>query len=139
MTYDGQMVWRPRPGRPGASRDADDTNDALVRTAVNRHQQRDKGFGPALGPDAARVVEAVFREAGFTVVSASTPWRLDARDTRLTERLVDGWVAAAAELEPALADRFGDWGARRCRQLAEGHVELRVGHRDMLALPEAGP
>ena len=61
LTYDGTIQWTAADGR----RPADDPDDALVRRAVNSHQRRDKGLGPALGPMVGLMAETLFREAGY--------------------------------------------------------------------------
>ncbi len=59
LTYDGSISFSP-----------EDEDDERVRRFVNRHQLRDKGFGPALGPAAARRVCDLFIGAGFDVFRA---------------------------------------------------------------------
>ncbi len=70
-------------------------DDELVRGLVLRHQRHDKGFGPALGPDAASVAEACFATEGFAVRTAHSDWVLES--PRLQRELVEGWARAAAE------------------------------------------
>ncbi|MBT8337542.1 MAG: class I SAM-dependent methyltransferase [Gemmatimonadetes bacterium] len=125
LSYDGSVVW--------STADAD---DALVHGAVNRHQERDKGLGAALGPQAGSATARAFEASGFEVLTAPTPWVLaDPAESPLVVRLVDGWVEAACEVEPVGAARFAAWGRRRVREFRDGAVELRVGHVDVLALP----
>ena len=57
LTYDGRASLEP----------ADRLDEAVIG-AVNRHQRRDKGFGPALGPAAASAVIARFGAVGYAVV-----------------------------------------------------------------------
>jgi SAM-dependent methyltransferase len=124
LSYDGTIEW-------GSSL----ADDALVRDAVNAHQARDKGFGPALGPAAARVVEDTFRRRGYRTWSAPTPWRLEAADAELARRLVSGWANAAAEQRPDVADAVRSWAARRAEMVGQADFALTVGHVDLLALP----
>ncbi|NNF38716.1 MAG: class I SAM-dependent methyltransferase, partial [Gemmatimonadetes bacterium] len=113
-----------------------DADDELVQGAVNRHQERDKGLGAALGPQAGSAAARAFEDSGYEVFAALTPWVLDdPAESPLVVRLVDGWVEAACEVEPAAAVRFAAWGRRRVREFRSGDVELRVGHVDVLALP----
>jgi SAM-dependent methyltransferase len=128
LTYDGRIEWSDDP-------DGRDADDALARDAVNAHQLRDKGFGPALGPAASEVAERLLREHGYRTRSCTSDWVLAPSDAALAEALVDGWEHAALEQCPAHADRLRAWGARRRGAVARGHVVLRVGHRDVLALP----
>ena len=65
LSYDGLIRWEP-----GLE------DDVLVRRLLNRHQKGDKGFGPALGPDAWEVlVEALERE-DYRVVTAPSNWQI---------------------------------------------------------------
>lgn len=120
LSYDGHI-----------SCDPPDEGDERVRALVNQHQRGDKGFGQALGPDAAHVAEACFRAAGYTVLVAPSDWVLtpDLRD--LQQQLVDGWAGAAAEMAPAAADDIEAWRERRRAHIAAGVSTLRVGHQDL--------
>jgi hypothetical protein len=125
LSYDGTVEW---------SAD-DDPYDALVRDAVNRHQSRDKGLGPALGPAAGRTAEELFRRRGYRTRLAPSPWTLGPGDAALGEKLVAGWAAAAAEERPAETEGIRSWAERRRRAVTGGYCGLRVGHLDLLALP----
>lgn len=128
LSYDGRVVW-----------DAPDDDDDFVLDAVNRHQRREKGLGGALGPEAAEVAEALFREAGYRTWLRPSPWRLTPpEDTTLIHRLVDGWVEAAAEMEPSAEARVRSWAGRRRADVSHERTGLRVGHLDLLALPPEG-
>ena len=48
----------------------------------------------------------------------------------------EGWVSAATEQRPERAEELRTWAARRTRR-ERSAFELRVGHRDVLALPPA--
>ena len=127
LTYDGDIAWR----------DAD-PDDALVRDALNEHQVREKGLGPALGPRAPNVALELFEAAGFDTLLRPSPWLLaGAGDAPLTEALVDGWVEAAVEVRPKQGDRIRAWATRRRAAVRAGAFGVRVGHRDVLALPPA--
>jgi SAM-dependent methyltransferase len=123
LTYDGIASWLP-----------EHPLDPEVRAAFNQHQRSDKGFGPAAGPDAPSVLAAAFRDAGFRVTQAPSPWLLD-DDFAALRRAVDEGFAAAVKETRAIADRDVDaWLAHR--RTATGAVTI-VGHRDLLALPSA--
>ncbi|MEX0732754.1 MAG: class I SAM-dependent methyltransferase [Aquisalimonadaceae bacterium] len=126
LSYDGDMRW-----------ESEDAMDEAVRHAVNAHQRRDKGLGPALGPDAARRAAAVFAEAGYTVQLQPSPWLLGPESASLQGALLDGWLRAAMEQEQAHAPDFLDWAVRRhnCIRYSEAHVV--VGHQDLFAIPAA--
>ena len=139
LSYDGSIQWRAAEGDP---RPADDPDDALVRRAVNTHQRRDKGLGPALGPMAGLMAETTLRAAGYRVWLLPSPWRLGPDDAELARALVGGWETAAIEqLREAAKDdrekalRVRAWAARRRATIAGGRFGLTVGHVDLLALP----
>ncbi len=124
LSYDGRIAWWPG-----------DTTDATVRARVNRHQQGDKGFGPALGPHAAQAAAEVFRCAGYEVETAASDWHLDETEAELQQRLHAEWASAASQVDPADSTSVDAWLARRMDLLAAGTSNLVVGHTDVLALP----
>lgn len=139
LTYDGGIQWQ---SAADVRLPADDPDDALVRRAVNAHQRRDKGFGPALGQMAGLTAEMLFRAAGYRVWLLPSPWRLGPDDAELAQALVDGWESAAVEellgnaqggAEGAAAVR--GWATRRRATIGSGRFGLTVGHLDLLALP----
>ena len=123
LTYDGRIVCEPSDG-----------DDRLVRDLVNRHQQTDKGFGVALGPDAARVAADCFRDEGFEVRTARSDWVLDGAHAELQRQLIEGWASAARAMSPADAPAVDAWLARRLSHLAAGTSRVRVGHIDLAAM-----
>ena len=125
LSYDGTVSWQGD----------DDPLDRTVLDAVNEHQLRDKGLGPALGPTAGRTVERVFHEAGYETWLVASPWELGQDDEELVRPLLDGWVSAAIEQLPEVAERARAWAERRATAVASGHARLSVGHCDVLALP----
>lgn len=127
LSYDGEANW----SHP-------DPDDSLVRQAVNAHQERDKGLGAALGPRAGAAAAALFRDAGYAVWLKPSAWELGATDAALAASLIAGWVDAAAEQMPEAEARFRTWGTRRTADLITGRTRLRVGHQDLLALPDVG-
>jgi hypothetical protein len=119
LSYDGVMEWSQR-----------DPADQAILAAFNRHQRRDKGFGPALGPDAPNVARRIFRNLGYNVLEADSPWRLDADQAQLHAEFLGGVAQAATEIGGTDAQH---WLARRKAQLPT--LSCDVGHRDLLALP----
>jgi len=119
LNYDGEMEWSPA-----------DAADADVTCAFNRHQRGDKGFGPALGPDAADAIASVFTAAGFQVSQAHSPWRLGPAQAPLQRELLTGIATAAAEAGESIAK---DWAEARIAMIAS--AKCHIGHRDLLALP----
>lgn len=124
LTYDGRIEWSPS-----------DAADARVRELVNRHQRRDKGFGPALGPGAAAAAAARFAARGYGVERARSDWVLGPTDARLQQALVDGWLAAALEVAPAERAALTAWAERRRELAVRGAATLTVGHQDLAGWP----
>ena len=128
LTYDGRMAFEP--GEP---------EDSLVCDLVNRHQETDKGFGPALGPAAVRAAVDLFQGAGYDVRTAPSDWvlsRTSAPDA-LQEQLIDGWAEAAAAIAPDRAAIVASWRRRRLDHVASGRSRVVVGHQDVAAVPLA--
>jgi SAM-dependent methyltransferase len=119
LNFDGRMAWNPKL-----------SGDTAVTTAFNRHQQSDKGLGPALGPAATPVLASALSARGYTVRTAYSPWRLGPGAAKLQAELVGGIAAAAAET--GLADAIA-WG--QARRAASGSTSCTIGHADLLALP----
>jgi SAM-dependent methyltransferase len=119
LTYDGRIDWTPA-----------EADDDVVRSALNRHQTRDKGFGPALGPSAAREAVAAFTAGGYEIRTARSDWVLGPDSAALQAALVHGWTAAAAEIAPETTRAVAEWAKRRLARIAAGDSRLRVGHVD---------
>ena len=122
LTYDGRIVWTPA-----------DRDDEMVRDLVNRHQRTDKGFGSALGPDATGAAQRAFTARGFTVERERSDWTLDGGDAELQRQLIDGWAAAAVEMQPAGTTAIEAWRQRRLDHAAASRSTLVVGHEDLAA------
>jgi hypothetical protein len=114
----------------------------LIRGLVNRHQQTDKGFGPALGPAAAGAAERCFAGLGYRVECESSPWvlRPDARNpaaryaaAELQRQLIQGWAEAASENAPDRLASIEAWRARRLAHVDANRSHLIVGHTDLAA------
>ena len=147
LSYDGTVEWAPKPraaaldegaGDGGGHDDDGDegpVDDRWILDAVNRHQQKDKGTGRALGPRAAEEAARLFRMAGYRVRLAPSPWVLDAREGPLVRDLLDGWARAATEMETERAGAIRRWARLRTDQVGRGEVQVSVGHLDLLALP----
>jgi hypothetical protein len=113
----------------------DDPLDGAVMVAFNAHQRRMTPGGRLLGPHAVAAAVARLRPTNSAVLVRRSPWRLDADHPDLTAEWLRGWVAAAAEQDPALADALGAYEDRRLAQLAAGELMVTVDHVDLLALP----
>ncbi len=123
LTYDGRITCEPP-----------DPADEMVRALVNRHQQTDKGFGPAAGPDAVQAATDAFEREGYSVYRARSDWQLGAESQTLQQQLVNGWGLAAAELSPADAAAIAAWLARRRDAIANGTSRIAVGHEDVVCI-----
>lgn len=120
LSYDGAMRWSPPL-----------PDDAAVTEAFNRDMRRDKGLGPALGPEAAREAVRILRSAGLAVSTASSAWRLGADQAALQSALVDGIAEAAAR---AGFSEAGGWA--QARRAACAGTYCVVGHVDLIAWPQ---
>jgi hypothetical protein len=123
LSYDGRIVWEPRLDY-----------DEPVREAINRHQRTDKGFGPALGPDAPATLAILLRQYGYWVRLRPSPWRLDSCHTFLQMTLLTGWIEAIKPFfgGQALTD-LNHWMDCRRELIARGISRLQVGHWDLFA------
>lgn len=124
LSYDGRLEFDPA-----------DPADEEVHALFDAHQGRDKGFGPALGPDAADVAQRILAGHGHGVSRADTPWRLAPQDSPLAGELIEGFAAAALEQAPARGAELAAWRMRRLAAVEGGDVRLIVGHADLLAVP----
>jgi hypothetical protein len=122
LTYNGDIRCSP-----------DEPEDDEVRELVNRHQRRDKGFGPALGPDACEEAAQSFAARGYQVRRERSDWALEPDAHDLQAQLIEGWASAAADMAPDRSGSLQDWKARRLEHVAAGRSRLVVGHEDLAA------
>jgi hypothetical protein len=108
-----------------------DPLDARIGTAFNAHQRR----GRLLGPDAVGAAVERLGGTGAEVLVRPSPWRLGAAHADLTTEWFEGWLAAACEQEPALADDAVAYRHRRLAQAAAGELAVTVDHADLLVAP----
>ena len=125
LTYDGG--WRWRPG---------DVFDAEIKRLFDAHQATDKGFGPALGPAAVAALRERLQPLGGRLLVEPSDWRLGYADRAIQAALLDGYAQAATELDQTQASEVRDWATQRQKQIDAGRSEHRVGHQDLLWLPE---
>jgi hypothetical protein len=121
LTYDGRMVFGPA-----------ERGDERIRELVNRHQRRDKGFGPALGPAATADACALLTRLGYRVWTRPSDWEIDPGHAAAQAELLAGWTDAAQGLRPGPDNER--WLGLRQAHLRAARSFLRVGHRDLLAL-----
>lgn len=126
LTYDGRVDLSPA-----------DPLDATIASAVNAHQQTDKGFGPALGPSAAAAAISRFEELGYSVVHGNSDWAIGTADQEIQLELLAGWAMAASEVEALPRCDIDNWLARRKNKVGARASTMRVGHVDFFATPIA--
>lgn len=127
LSYDGQATIEP----PLAL-------DAAVIAAVNQHQRGDKGFGPALGPQAATAAQAAFAARGYRVDLAPSDWVFEPGDRAIQRAMIEGWARAAGETGLVGAEALAAWLAARIALIEAGAARMRVGHLDLHARPADG-
>jgi hypothetical protein len=112
-----------------------DPLDHRVAAAFNDHQRRATARGRLLGPDAAGFAIDEFGRLGHDVLVRASPWRLGASHADLIAEWFAGWVGAACEQQPDLAEPIGAYARRRIEQARAGELNVTVAHADLLALP----
>jgi len=126
LSYDGQVGFTPS-----------DPFDGAIIDAVNQHQRTDKGFGAALGPEAADAALACFEALGYSVMTGSSGWIMGPQDRDMQAELVDGWASAARDIGTLSDKDITAWSMRRRAMIAAGQSSCRVGHVDCFAVPSA--
>jgi SAM-dependent methyltransferase len=128
LTVDGRDAWQPHH-----------PNDALVRAAFRHDQRRDKGFGAALGSAAPSVALKALAARGFVTASAPSAWRVPRTALSMQRALIEGAADAARNAMPSRASAVADWQDARLGQAMRGRLAIRIGHRDILAIPPVIP
>ncbi len=119
LIYDGEETWFPPH-----------TLDEGVLAELHVDMESDKGFGPALGPQAVEVLGDMLGRRGYSVWQLPSPWELTAgEDADLIAALASGTANA---VRPALGPLAATWGKARAEAEA-----ARIGHVDILAIPAA--
>lgn len=117
LSYTGVEEWAPPHPQ-----------DAVIRDAFHADQRRDKGLGPALGPEAHAALRRALQSAGYRIVEGASDWVLESgRDSALIDELAQGTGRALA---PRLGQLAEEWGGARRRA-----SRVRISHADLLALP----
>lgn len=125
LNYDGRTQWTPAHPL-----------DAAVLEAFNQDQRRDKGLGPALGPEAASYLKTALENAGYTVELGDSPWHLEPGQQALIIDLIQGIHAAVADGYGLSGAALDEWLAFRLSHARSGRV--LIGHVDVLARPPEG-
>lgn len=126
LTYDGRIDLSPT-----------DPTDAAIAAAVNAHQHTDKGFGPALGPSGAAAAISRFEALGYSVLQGSSDWVIGTADQEIQNELLNGWAAAASEIQSLPSQEIDNWLSRRKAAVDRCASTMRVGHVDFVATPSA--
>jgi hypothetical protein len=124
LSYDGRVACSP-----------EDSADAAIVALVNEHQRTDKGFGAALGPDAAAAAERRFRTFGYRVQRERSDWTLPPASHALQRALIDGWARAATETAASATAFIDAWRRRRHAHIDAKRSRIVVGHEDLAAWP----
>lgn len=124
LSYDGRVALSPA-----------DALDQRIVDGMNAHQRTDKGFGPALGPDAASAAIARFTSLGFSVTQGQSDWTMNPGDQNMQSEVLSGWANAAREIGAVSSTDSTTWLTRRRKLIASGRASLRVGHVDFFAAP----
>lgn len=124
LTYDGRVQLSP-----------DDDLDAFILKAFNSHQLTDKGFGPALGYQAASRAIGLLEASGYKVVQGRSDWVATSADRSFLSSLLRGWADVAHDTRLLDASDIAAWLDRRLRALNAGGLTVRVGHVDFFAYP----
>lgn len=120
LTVDGRIHFSPP-----------EPEDSTIRSLFNAHQQRDKGFGLALGPQAAQKIPQLLRDQGYEVHVRTSDWEIHPQHDVLQHALLEGWFSAAIEMNPDNEQVFRGWRDRRRRHIDRGQSEMVVGHVDV--------
>ncbi len=124
LSYDGRIEIAPSHQR-----------DAAIIAAVNKHQRGNKGFGPALGPEAAKACIARFEQLGCSVVHGASDWAAGPTEREFQIEIFSGWASAARDTGDLPLPDIVEWLTFRRDQVAAGRSSLRVGHVDIFARP----
>jgi SAM-dependent methyltransferase len=120
LNYDGRTEWTPVHAL-----------DKNVLAAFNQDQQRDKGMGPALGPESAAYLAATLKGAGYTVYTGDSAWQLGPDQHLLVADLIRGIRGAVSVGYGLDQQALDDWEHFRLSHINDGHC--LIGHLDVLA------
>jgi hypothetical protein len=111
-----------------------DPVDRQLMDAFNAHQRRSTDGGRLLGPDAGRAAAHAFEQLGLEVLVRASPWHLGPEESDLAVAWFMGWVGAACEQFPELAEVARPYAMRRLAEVIAGAVSITVHHQDLLVL-----
>lgn len=122
LNYDGVMSWSHAHPL-----------DERVVESFNRHQRLDKGFGPALGPDATEHLSRLLASKGYTVEIETSPWQLGPDHHALQAELLHGIRQPVTEMAAISTTELEEWLAFRLAAITRPDSSCVVGHTDLLA------
>ena len=126
LNYDGLMEWS-----------IEHPLDGVVVAGFNKHQRTDKGFGPALGPDATDCLSGLCEAAGLSIETASSPWQLGPESEALQVEFLAGLATPIQEIGNIDPEEFKQWLDFRLSRVSVDGSRCIVGHTDFMALPNA--
>ena len=140
----GALAWQCRESRAavlfaltytGGSRCVpEEPEDETIRELMNWHQrERDIGFGPAAGPEAAECTARSFAAVGYHVRREASHWVLPPDLRELQRQLIEGWAEAAVEIAPDQAVMVRSWLSRRLAHVEANRSRVIVFHEDLAA------
>ncbi|MET0172957.1 MAG: class I SAM-dependent methyltransferase [Agrobacterium vaccinii] len=124
LNYDGIIEWS-----------FEHPLDKQIVKDFNRHQRSDKGFGPALGPDASDRLTALCKARSFVVKTAKSPWQLGPETAELQKEFLSGFRQPIQEIGHLSISDFQEWLDFRLSNIGKEGSVCIVGHTDFLALP----
>ena len=124
LNYNGYIHWQDSIEQ-----------DPLINTLLNAHQLSDKGFGPALGPQAGKFIAKCFERHNRHVVTEPSNWQINPSMTAMQANLIEGWAAACIEQDVDLSTQINHWKSHRLQACHDRQSTLIVGHTDLLSLP----
>jgi SAM-dependent methyltransferase len=124
LNYDGRMEWSIRHPL-----------DQQVVSDFNQHQHFDKGFGPALGPNATEHLRLVFEAHHYHTAVATSPWMMGAEEEKLQIVFLQGLEKPLMEIGSLSKGEIAAWLDFRLHKILEPGSSCVVGHTDILALP----
>ena len=124
LNYDGVMAWTIKHPL-----------DGQVAADFNRHQGFDKGFGPALGPDATEHLRHCFEGLDYSISVGTSPWTMGTDDAALQTAFLEGLKKPLTEIGNLTRQDIRSWMDFRLEKIADAGSSCVVGHTDILALP----
>ena len=88
LSYDGRTAFDP----------IDSNGRRCRRRGEQVINATNKGFGPALGPEAASTAISAFERVGYAVTQGPSDWQFESNDREIQKEVFAGWASAAREI-----------------------------------------